>query len=132
MTDEHQLMGSSSYGVGLGDWVVTAPDHWLFAGTRMKAGDRIPRLVGWEYHGPPLRDDPTLVVVASAKVFNNAGVEQLPSFAAVVYDGPKGTSSSTPAPAGGTWCSPRRPGSRTRPDVTSRATIRASSRSRRT
>ena len=90
MADEQQLMGSSSYGVGLGDWVVTAPDHWLFAGTGVKAGDRVPGLVGWEYHGPPLRDDPTLVVVATAKVVSMSGVEQKPEFAAVVYDGPKG------------------------------------------
>jgi hypothetical protein len=90
MSDEQQLMGSSSYGVGLGDWVVTAPDHWLFAGTGMKAGDRVPGLVGWEYHGPPLKDDPTLVVVATAKVLSMSGVEQTPEFAAVAYDGPKG------------------------------------------
>ena len=44
MADEQLLMGSSSYGVGLGDWVVTAPEHWLFAGTGMKAGDRVPGL----------------------------------------------------------------------------------------
>ncbi len=90
MADEQQLMGSSSYGVGLGDWVVTAPEHWLFAGTGMKAGDRVPGLVGWEYHGPPLKDDPTLVVVATAKVLSMSGVEQKPEFAAVAYDGPKG------------------------------------------
>ena len=90
MSDEQQLMGSSSYGVGLGDWVVTAPEHWLFTGTGMKAGDRVPGLVGWEYHGPPLKDDPTLVVVATAKVLSMSGVEQKPEFAAVAYDGPKG------------------------------------------
>jgi hypothetical protein len=90
MADEQQLMGSSSYGVGLGDWVVTSPDHWLFAGTGMKAGDRVPGLVGWEYHGPPLKDDPTLVVVATGKVLSMSGVEQKPEFAAVAYDGPKG------------------------------------------
>ena len=90
MSDEQQVMGSSSYGVGLGDWVVTSPEHWLFAGTGMKAGDRVPGLVGWEYHGPPLKDDPTLVVVATATVLSMSGVEQKPEFAAVVYDGPKG------------------------------------------
>ncbi len=90
LLDEHQLMGSTSYGVGLGDWVVRRPEHWLFDGTGMKLGDRIPGLVGWEYHGPPLRADPTLVVLASGKVYDRRGQEQVPEFAATVYDGPKG------------------------------------------
>ena len=38
---------------GSGDWIVIQPDHWLFAGTGMKKGDRIPGLVGWEFHGQP-------------------------------------------------------------------------------
>jgi N,N-dimethylformamidase beta subunit-like protein len=88
--DEQLLMGSTSYGVGLGDWVVQRPDHWLFEGTGMALGDRLPGLVGWEYHGPPLRDDPTLVVVASGKVHNRRGEEQSPDFAATIYDGPRG------------------------------------------
>ena len=29
------------------------PDHWIFEGTGMKKGDRIPGLIGWEYHGDP-------------------------------------------------------------------------------
>jgi N,N-dimethylformamidase beta subunit-like protein len=88
--DEQQLMGSTSYGVGLGDWVVQRPEHWLFEGTGMALGDRLPGLVGWEYHGPPLRDDPTLVVLASGKVHNRRGEEQSPDFAATIYDGPRG------------------------------------------
>lgn len=28
-------MGATSYGVGLGDWIVRRPERWLFAGTRM-------------------------------------------------------------------------------------------------
>ena len=41
------------------DWVVTAPDSWIYAGTGLRAGDRIPNLVGGEYdrfwpeHAPP-------------------------------------------------------------------------------
>jgi hypothetical protein len=89
-TDEQQLMGSTSYGVGLGDWVVQRPDHWLFAGTGMARGDRLPGLVGWEYHGAPLRDDPTLVVLASGKVYNRRGQQQSPDFAATLYQAPKG------------------------------------------
>jgi hypothetical protein len=89
-SDEHQLMGSTSYGVGLGDWIVRRPEHWLFAGTGMQLGDAIPSLVGWEYHGPPLRDDPSLVVLASGKLHDRRGEEQFPEYAATVYDGPTG------------------------------------------
>jgi hypothetical protein len=88
--DEQNLMGATSYGVGLGDWIVRRPEHWLFAGTEMKAGDRVPGLVGWEYHGPPLKDDPSLVVLASGKVRNRRGEEQSPDYAATVYEGPRG------------------------------------------
>jgi hypothetical protein len=89
-SDEHLLMGSTSYGVGLGDWTVRQPDHWLFAGTGMRLGDSIPSLVGWEYHGPPLRDDPSLVVLASGKVYDRRGEQQQPEYAATLYDGPRG------------------------------------------
>lgn len=66
--NDKDLMGVSSHGVGAADWTCRTPDHWLFEGTGMKAGDSIPQLVGWEYHGPPMREDPGLVVVASGKV----------------------------------------------------------------
>ncbi|HTV19081.1 MAG TPA: N,N-dimethylformamidase beta subunit family domain-containing protein [Polyangiaceae bacterium] len=88
--DEHQLMGATSYGVGLGDWIVRRPEHWLFAGTSMKEGDRVPGLVGWEYQGPPLKDDPSLVVLASGAVTSRRGEPQSPDYAATLYDGPRG------------------------------------------
>lgn len=88
--DEHELMGATSYGVGLADYIVARPEHWLFEGTGMRAGDRVPGLVGWEYHGPPLRDDPSLVVLASGRVTNRRGDEQLPGYASTVYAGPSG------------------------------------------
>ena len=83
--DEHELMGATSYGVGAADWTCRAPDHWLFEGTGMKAGDSIPQLVGWEYHGPPLRDDPGLVVVASGNVAEY-GRPTEKTYAATVYE----------------------------------------------
>ncbi len=83
--DEHRLMGASSYGVGMADWICRAPDHWLFDGTGMAEGDAISELVGWEYHGFPLRDDPNLVVLASGEVDRNA-----PPYAATIYPGPSG------------------------------------------
>lgn len=88
-TDEQKLMGASSYGVGLGDWVVSVPDHWIYEGTRLKEGDIIKGLVGWEYHGPPLRDDPSLVVVAKGR-FTDFRWEAESSHAATFYNGPKG------------------------------------------
>lgn len=86
---ERELMGSTTYGVGAADWFCEMPEHWLFEGTGMKKGDRIPQLVGWEYHGPPLRDDPQLQVLSRGKV--RAGSRELDrEYAATIYPGPKG------------------------------------------
>ena len=63
--DEQELIGATSYGVGMGDWICARPDHWLFEGTGMKEGDRIPQLVGWEYHGFPVKEGADLVVLAA-------------------------------------------------------------------
>jgi hypothetical protein len=87
--DEQELMGATSYGVGAADWICQAPEHWLFAGTGMKKGEGIPQLVGWEYHGPPLRADPSLVVVASGNVRVYSEMSEK-TYAATIYDRPKG------------------------------------------
>lgn len=86
---ERELMGSTTYGVGAADWTCVAPEHWLFEGTGMKSGDSIPQLVGWEYHGPPLRDDPNLQVLARGKV-RRGGRELDREYAATIYPGPEG------------------------------------------
>ena len=72
-------------GVGVTDWVCTAEDHWLYAGTGMKNGDRIPSLVGWEWQGQPL-DIPGLEVVSRGVV---KGRNDEAEFAATVYPGPR-------------------------------------------
>ncbi len=72
---------------GSGDWIVTRADHWLFAGTGMKNGDRIPGLVGWEFQGEPW-DIPGLEVVAEGTTINNADRES--HYTATIYPGPKG------------------------------------------
>lgn len=72
---------------GSGDWVVTKPGHWIFDGTGMKKGDRIPGLVGWEHHGDPA-DIPGLEVVAAGKT--RTGGEQESHYEATIYPGPKG------------------------------------------
>ena len=91
--DEQTLMGSSSYGPGYGDWVVTKPEHWIYEGTGLKAGDSIPGVIGWEHHGAPFADIKGLEVVASCPLFPPAArddVEQPKVHSAVVYPGPKG------------------------------------------
>jgi hypothetical protein len=72
---------------GSGDWIVTRPDHWIFAGTGMKKGDRIPGLVGWEFHGEPA-DIPGLEVVAEGTTIN--GGDREARYTATIYPGPKG------------------------------------------
>ncbi len=63
--DEGLLMGARNVEPvnGGGDWIVVKPEHWIFEGTGVKKGDRIPGLIGWEYHGDPARI-PGLEVVA--------------------------------------------------------------------
>jgi hypothetical protein len=72
---------------GSGDWIVTKPDHWVFEGTGMKKGDRIPGLVGWEFHGEPA-DIPGLEVVAEGPTWTGGDEES--HYTATVYPGPKG------------------------------------------
>lgn len=62
--DEEKLMGVTSYGVGYGDWIVKNAGNWIYEGTGLKDGDKIPGIVGWEHHGPPSPDIKGLEVVA--------------------------------------------------------------------
>src|SRR4051812_41274374 len=71
---------------GSGDWIVTKPGHWLFAGTGMKRGDRILGLVGWEFHGEPA-DIPGLEVIAEGPTYTGGDVES--HYTATLYPGPK-------------------------------------------
>jgi hypothetical protein len=86
--DEGLLMGARNVNPvnGGGDWTVTKPEHWMFAGTGMKKGDRIPGLVGWEYHGDPA-DIPGLEIVAEGNAWRSGDVRQ--RWTATVYPGPK-------------------------------------------
>ena len=71
---------------GGADWVITKPDHWIFAGSGVKKGDRIPGLVGWEYHGDPPAI-PGLEVVAEGTAL--VGGVRPQQWTATVYPGPK-------------------------------------------
>jgi hypothetical protein len=88
--DEGYLIGARNVVPvnGGGDWVVAAPEHWVFEGTGVKKGDRIPGLVGWEYHGDPPADLPGLEVVAEGTAWVGGDVPQ--HWTATVYPGPKG------------------------------------------
>jgi hypothetical protein len=72
---------------GSGDWTVTKPLHWMFEGTKMKKGERIPGLVGWEFHGEPA-DIPGLEVVAEGPTWTGGDKES--HYTATIYPGPKG------------------------------------------
>ncbi len=87
----NELVGAHSTGpvTGGADWICSLPEHWLYADTKMKAGDRVPGLIGWEWHGDPA-PIPGLQIVAtgpteSAPNEPNGGV-----YTATVYQGPKG------------------------------------------
>ena len=72
---------------GGGDWIITRPEHWMFKDTGVQAGDRIPGLIGWEYHGQPA-EIPGLEVVATGTAFQ--GGENPQQWTATIYPGPKG------------------------------------------
>jgi hypothetical protein len=87
--DEGLLMGNRNVDPvnGGGDWVIEKPEHWIFAGTGVKRGDRIPGLIGWEYHGQPA-DIPGLEVVAGGTAWQSGVNPQ--KWVATIYPGPKG------------------------------------------
>jgi len=71
---------------GSGDWIVRDASHWLFAGTGMNNGDRIPGLVGWEFHGEPAAI-PGLEIVAEGDTINGGG--RVAHWTATLYPGPR-------------------------------------------
>lgn len=87
--NENTLMGARTMYPfnGSADWIVSKEDHWIFHGTGMRNGDRIPGLVGWEHHGDPAAI-PGLEVVAAGTTINSGGAES--TYAATVYPGPSG------------------------------------------
>lgn len=86
----NELMGAHSTGpvTGGADWICTKPGHWIYAGTGMKAGDRIPGLIGWEWHGDPA-DIAGLEIVASGATESAPGKPNGGIYTATVYPGPK-------------------------------------------
>ena len=80
-------MGVTSYGPGYGDWVVKNGEHWIYKDTGLKSGDKIPAIIGWEYHGVPLPDYKGLEVVAESPMHQT---ESQPLHSAIVYPWSKG------------------------------------------
>jgi hypothetical protein len=82
----NELIGAHSTGdvVGHHPWICTLPDHWVYAGTGMRAGEEIPGVIGWEFHGDPA-PIPGLEIVAGGPP--EAGRN---AYAATVYPGPEG------------------------------------------
>jgi hypothetical protein len=87
--DEGFLMGARNVEPvnGGGDWIVVKPEHWIFEGTGVKKGDRIPGLIGWEYHGDPA-EIPGLEVVGAGTAWVGGVTPQ--HWTATIYPGPKG------------------------------------------
>ncbi|MBK8505266.1 MAG: hypothetical protein IPL46_25560 [Saprospiraceae bacterium] len=87
--DEGMLMGVRNVEPvnGGGDWIIGNAEHWIFKGTGLKNGDRIPGLVGWEYHGDPAAI-PGLEVLAEGTAW--VGGTEPQQWSSVIYPGPKG------------------------------------------
>lgn len=87
--DEGYLMGARNLRPvnGGGDWICVKPEHWMFAETGMKAGDRVPGLIGWEFHGDPPTDLAGLEIVAQGTAWQGGTVAA--PWTATIYPGPK-------------------------------------------
>jgi hypothetical protein len=85
--NEATLIGArSTFPVtGGADWICANVRHWLFARSGMNTGDRIPGLVGWEWHGDPA-PIPGLEVVARGPVTSRGTTG---TYTATLYPGPK-------------------------------------------
>jgi hypothetical protein len=87
----NELMGAHSTGpvTGGADWICALPEHWVHEGTGMKAGDRIPGLIGWEWHGDPA-PIPGLEIVAASLTQDAPGKPNGGFHTATVYPAAKG------------------------------------------
>lgn len=72
---------------GYADWICRNHKHWLYDGTGMKNGDRIPNLIGWEWQGDPPHIKGLDIVAQGAIRSTRPGTCD---YAATVYKGPKG------------------------------------------
>ena len=63
----------------------------MFEGTNIKEGDVTKELIGWEYHGFPVKKDSSLIVLGSGKILpNKFADDNPPDHAVTIYTAPKG------------------------------------------
>jgi hypothetical protein len=86
-----ELIGAQSTGpvTGGADWICTAPEHWVYRDTGMQRGDRIPGLIGWEWHGDPA-SIPGLEIVATGPTQDAPGRPNGGQYTATCYPGTRG------------------------------------------
>lgn len=87
----NELVGARSIApvTGGADWICHLPEHWIFASTGMKAGDGIPGLVGWEWHGDPASIS-GLQILATGPTQDKPGSLNGGIYTATIYPGAKG------------------------------------------
>ena len=92
-----EIMGSTTNGVGFAHWDARNVDHWVYAGAGMAEGERIRRLIGWEFHGSAVAKHPGLTILAEAKVVlrslqdpDDKTKHRGTTHRATVYEGKKG------------------------------------------
>jgi hypothetical protein len=85
----NELVGAHSTGpvTGGADWVCKLPGHWLYRDTGMKAGDTIPGLIGWEWHGDPAPIK-GLEIVSGGPTQEAPGKRNGGQYTATTYPGP--------------------------------------------
>lgn len=74
---------------GGADWICSRPNHWVYEGTEMEEGDKIPGLIGWEFHGDPASIT-GLEVLATGPTQDAPGKPNGGVYTATIYPGPKG------------------------------------------
>ncbi len=73
---------------GGADFICALPQHWIYQGTGMKEGQRIPGLIGWEFHGDPA-PIPGLAVVATGPTQDAPGKLNGGTYTSTIYEGQK-------------------------------------------
>lgn len=84
------LIGAHSTGpvTGGADWICTLPQHWIYKNTGMSLGDRVPGVIGWEWHGDPA-PIAGLEIVANGPTQSAPGVPNEGQYTGTVYYGPQ-------------------------------------------
>ena len=85
----NELVGAHSTGpvTGGADWICSLPEHWIYRDTGMQRGDRIPGVIGWEWHGEPA-PIPGLEIVATGPTQSAPNVPNDGVYTATLYSGP--------------------------------------------